>query len=327
MIFGLADIIIKRKVKGNRHLRGNDITKKKTGNRQMERMRLRAYGKINLGLDVVRKREDGYHELRMIMQTVGIYDSIYLTVTEEPGIILKTDLRFLPTGEGNLAYRGAKLLMDEFHITKGLEISLHKYLPVAAGLAGGSSDCAAVLVGVNRLFHLGLSKETLMAKGLSLGADVPYCLLRGTALAEGIGEKLTRLPEAPQCTVLLVKPRVFVSTKYVYGNFRLDEVKKHPDIDGMIEAIRKGSLEGVCGCMENVLETVTERDYPIIGQIKEIMLEYGAANAMMSGSGPTVFGLFSDEQQAGRAKKAILRRKMAGQIYMTDFFQVKEQEG
>ncbi|MBE5922322.1 MAG: 4-(cytidine 5'-diphospho)-2-C-methyl-D-erythritol kinase [Lachnospiraceae bacterium] len=290
----------------------------------MEQIKLKAYGKINLGLDVVRRREDGYHEVRMVMQTVGIYDSIYLTKKDTPGITLKCNLSFLPVDEGNLAYRAAKMLMDEFDVKEGVEISLRKYLPVAAGMAGGSTDCAAVLFGVNRIFHLGLTKRQLMERGVKLGADVPYCLMRGTALAEGIGEKLTRLPDVPQCPVLIAKPPISVSTKFVYENLHANELTWHPDIDGMVAAIHAGDLTGICSRMENVLETVTEKEYPVISQIKDCMKQSGAYNSIMSGSGPTVFGLFPDEATAEKARQEILKKELARQVYLTNFFTINE---
>ena len=189
-----------------------------------EELSLRAYGKINLGLDVIRKRPDGYHEVKMVMQTVSLYDSLRLKKKEEPGIEVRTNLPFLPTGPDNLVYRAAELLLKEFGIGEGLFIDLYKKIPVAAGMAGGSSDAAAVLVGVNRLFKLRLSRIGLMERGVSLGADIPYCIMRGTALAEGIGEKLTKLPPMPDCAILLAKPPISVSTRFVYGNLRADSL-------------------------------------------------------------------------------------------------------
>ena len=250
-------------------------------------MRLRAMAKINLGLDVVGKREDGYHEVRMIMQTIHMYDQIDIAKSEEPGIRIKTNLPYLPCNENNLVHKAAKLLMDEFHITKGLDIRLRKFIPVAAGMAGGSSDAAAVMVGVNRMFHLDLSMEELAKRGVAIGADVPYCIMRGTALAEGIGEILTPLPPMPPCYILVGKPGINVSTKNVYKSLRVDEIENHPDIDGIMDAISQGSLEGVTARMANVLEDVTIRDYPVIAEIKQHMIENGALNALMSGSGPT----------------------------------------
>ena len=187
---------------------------------------LKAYGKINLGLDVLGRREDGYHEVRMIMQTVGIFDRVDLIRMGKPGITVGTNLYYLPTNENNLVYKAAKLLMDEFHIREGVFIRLKKFIPVAAGMAGGSSDAAAVLFGVNKMFRLGLNAAQLMERGLKIGADVPYCILRGTALAEGIGEILTPLPPLPQCQVLIAKPGINVSTKSVYGNLRADALRK-----------------------------------------------------------------------------------------------------
>ncbi len=283
-------------------------------------MKLRAMAKINLGLDVVRRREDGYHEVRMIMQTIRMYDSIELTRTDTPGIQVQTNLRYLPVNEDNLVYRAAKLLMDEFHIQQGVEIRLEKFIPVAAGMAGGSSDAAAVMVGVNRMFGLGLSRRALMERGVRIGADVPYCILRGTALAEGIGEKLTVLPKAPRGYVLIAKPPISVSTKFVYENLHLEQLKEHPDIDGVRAAIEAGDLKTMAERMGNVLETVTIPAYPQIGKIRDAMLKNGALGAMMSGSGPTVFGIFEDATQGKKAKQAIKASGLAQVVYLTSFF-------
>ena len=284
-------------------------------------MKLRAMAKINLGLDVVRRREDGYHEVRMIMQTIRMYDTLELTATEEPGIRVKTNLKYLPVNEDNLVYKAAKLLMDEFHVTRGVKIRLEKHIPVAAGMAGGSSDAAAVMVGVNRLFRLGLSRKELMERGVKIGADVPYCILRGTALAEGIGEKLTPLTPAPDCHVLIAKPPISVSTKFVYENLHLDQLEAHPDIDGIRRAIEEGDLCGMVSRMGNVLETVTIPAYPQIGQISELMKENGALGAMMSGSGPTVFGIYDDERKAMAARDVLKKSDLAQAVYLTKLFQ------
>ena len=288
----------------------------------MKELKLKAMAKINLGLDVLRKREDGYHDLRMIMQTVYLYDRIELKRTEEPGIRVSTNLSFLPVNEDNLGYRAAKLLMDEFLIKEGGEITLHKYIPVAAGLAGGSSDAAAVLVGMNRMFQLNLSQEDLMQRGVKIGADVPYCIMRGTALAEGIGEKLTPLPNTPDCYVVLAKPPIHVSTQFVYGNLRANELTEHPDIDGQVEAIRSGDFYGMAQRMGNVLETVTIPAHPVIQEIKDTMMSAGAVNAMMSGSGPTVFGLFDDQEKAQAAYDLLNQGQMAKSVFLTKFFHV-----
>lgn len=283
-------------------------------------IRLRAMAKINLGLDVLRKREDGYHDLRMIMQTVYLHDHILLTRTKAPGIRVKTNLGYLPVGEDNLVWKAAHLLMDEFHVESGVYIDLFKHIPVAAGLAGGSSDAAAVLFGVNRMFGLGLDKAGLMKRGVQIGADVPYCILRGTALAEGIGEKLTPLPKPPACSVVLAKPAVHVSTKMVYGQLRASELKDHPDIDGQIQALRDRDLRRVAALMGNVLETVTIPACPVIGRIKEQLYSQGAIGAMMSGSGPTVFGLFEKADQAEKAIELLRREGDARQVYLTSFY-------
>ena len=282
----------------------------------MKEIKLKAKAKINLGLDVLRKREDGYHEVRMIMQTIPLYDKLTIRTAEDAQIRVQTNLHFLPVGEDNLAYRAAKLLMDEFQIKQGVEIELAKYIPVAAGMAGGSSDAAATLVGVNKLFELGLSTEELMARGVKIGADVPFCVMRGTALAEGIGEKLTPLPPMPKCHILIAKPGIHVSTKCVYGNLRANELKEHPDIDGQIGALKRGDLYELARLMGNVLETVTIPEYPVIRRIKETMIECGALNAMMSGSGPTVFGLFEDEEAAKEAYRVLSGGEDAKQVYL-----------
>ena len=281
-------------------------------------MELKATAKINLGLDVLRKREDGYHDLRMIMQMTGMFDRISMFPRAgRPGISFRTNLPYIPANENNLAYRAAKLLMDEFEVNDGLSINLQKFIPVAAGLAGGSTDAAAVLVGTNKLFHLGLSLEELMVRGKKLGADVPYCLLGGTALAEGIGEVLTPLPNLPSCSILLAKPPVSVSTKEVYGALHADEIEIHPDIDGMVEALKAGDLRGVCDRCANVLEDVTAPARPIIGEMERDMKKMGALCSIMSGSGPTVFGIFDDESSARKCRNHMRDKYSGSRIFLT----------
>lgn len=286
----------------------------------MYEMRLRALAKINLGLDVLRRRDDGYHEVRMIMQTLKMYDKITIRKMKEPGIQLKSNLFYVPENESNLAYRAAKMLADEFQLAQGVFIDLQKFIPVAAGMAGGSSDAAAVLYGVNRMFQLNLSKRQLMERSVKIGADVPYCIMRGTVLAEGIGEKLTPLPPMPSCKVVVAKPQVSVSTKFVYENLKLGEVAAHPDIDILLAGIREGDLHKVAANMGNVLETVTIPHYPVIAQIREEMMRLGALNAMMSGSGPTVFGLFDDDELAEQAYSELREGSLARQVYLTGIF-------
>lgn len=283
-------------------------------------MRLRALAKINLGLDVLRKREDGYHELRMIMQTINMYDQLDIEISQTPGITITTNLPFIPVNENNLVYKAARLLMDEFQIEQGITVDLKKFIPVAAGMAGGSSDAAAAMIGVNRLFGLGLSVKELMERGVKIGADVPYCLLRGTALAEGIGDKLRALPACPDCYVLIGKPAISVSTKFVYENLHANELEYHPEIDKMLDAIQWHNLNKIADNMGNVLETVTIPHYPIIQEIKDHMKEHGALNAMMSGSGPTVFGLFDDKTTAENACEALRASRLARTVFLTTVF-------
>lgn len=284
----------------------------------MDRIELKALGKINLGLDVLGRRENGYHDVRMVMQTVYLYDQITIKKRKSPGIGIETNLYYLPTNENNLAYRAAKLLKDEFDIKEGISIQLDKHIPVAAGMAGGSSNAAAVLFGMNRMFELGLTMEGLMERGVTLGADVPYCIMRGTVLAEGIGEVLTPLAPMPRCCVLLAKPPVAVSTKLVYEKLDSREIEEHPDIDGIMEGLKEENLLKIAGSMGNVLERVTIEEYPVIEQIKNVMKKDGALNAMMSGSGPTVFGIFDDRNQARTAAQRIKETQLAKQVYVVN---------
>lgn len=286
----------------------------------MKDISVKALAKINLGLDVVRRREDGYHEVRMVMQTIHLFDRLEMAKNSSGEISITTNLLFLPTNRNNLVYRAAELLREEFQIKDGLTINLHKHIPVAAGMAGGSTDAAAVLYGMNRMFNLGLKREELMERGVKIGADVPYCIMRGTALAEGIGEKLTALPPMVKCPVLIAKPQISVSTKFVYENLRLNDKTEHPDIDALVENIRKKDLNAVASEMGNVLETVTIPNYPVIAQIKEHMLEHGAVGAMMSGSGPTVFGLFEDGDTAVAAYEKMKESGLAKQVYLTSIY-------
>ena len=283
----------------------------------MNQIELKALAKINLGLDVLGRRENGYHDVRMVMQSIYLYDEVKIAKKKEPGITLTTNLKFLPTGDGNIAYKAAQLLMDEFDLKEGVQITLNKHIPVAAGLAGGSSNAAAVLFGINRMFSLGLSQKELMERGVTLGADVPYCVMRGTVLAEGIGEILTPLPACPKCHVLIAKPPISVSTKLVYEKLDSHEIEDHPDIDGIIDGLKAHDIEKVASSMGNVLEKVTIEEYPVIEQIKNVMKEQGALNAMMSGSGPTVFGLYETKEKARKAAAKIREKQLAKQVYVT----------
>lgn len=284
----------------------------------MDKLELKALGKINLGLDVLGRRDNGYHDVRMVMQTVYLYDQIKIERTKELGIQLSTNLFYLPVNENNLAYQAANLLMEEFQISEGVKITLDKHIPVAAGMAGGSSNAAAVLFGINQMFSLGLSQKELMERGVTLGADVPYCIMRGTVLAEGIGEILTPLPDMPKCYILIAKPPISVSTKMVYEKLDAHEIQEHPDIDGILHGLENQDLQQIASCMGNVLEKVTIEEYPVIEEIKSVMKDNGALNAMMSGSGPTVFGIYDDKQQAKNAASKIKELQLAKQVYVTN---------
>ena len=285
----------------------------------MDKLQLKAYGKINLGLDVIRKRPDGYHDLDMIMQMVDVYDDVIIEKKAGEEIVVKADAAVLSNGKDNLAYMAAKMLFDEFGIKSGVEITIHKRIPIAGGMAGGSSDCATTLIGINEMFNLGLSKQQLMERGVKLGADVPYCVLGGTAIARGIGEVLTPLPTPPQCHVIIAKPPISVSTAYVYGHIRPDEITKRPDIEQMTLAIKEQDLNKLSDLLYNVMEEVTVSEYPVVEKLKSIMLENGALNSIMSGSGPTVFGLFDDRKKAQAAMKALDSKELTEQLYLTKF--------
>lgn len=289
----------------------------------MQTIELKALAKINLGLDVIGKRENGYHDVRMIMQTIYLYDDVKIERKKNnKKISIESNLYFLPSNDNNIAYKAAQMLIDEFKLEDGVHITLKKRIPVAAGLAGGSANAAAVLFGMNRLFDLKLSQEELMERGVKLGADVPYCIMRGTVLAEGIGEELTPLSPMPKCYVLIAKPSIGVSTKVVYEKLDSSPILEHPDIDGIINALDENDLELVTKRMGNVLEQVTISDYPVIEEIKDTMKACGAQNAMMSGSGPTVFGIFLKKKDAQEAMVAIKRKKIAKQIHLTNVHNV-----
>lgn len=285
----------------------------------MDQIYLKAYAKINLALDVIRKRPDGYHDVRMIMQTISLHDRIDLKKISSSEICFRTNAGFLPCDEKNLAVVAAKKIKEYCKIPEGVFLQLEKRIPVAAGMAGGSADAAAVLHGMNELFDLKLSLKKLQEIGLELGADVPYCLKQGTALAEGIGEILTLLPTPPPCSCLIVKPPVSVPTPYVYQHLVLDETIVHPDIDGMIKAIEENNLFLMAEKFGNVLESVTLPLYPEIRKIKQEMLELGAMNALMSGSGPTVFGIFEDTKLAEKAFYYFKIGSYGKQTFLTSF--------
>lgn len=265
----------------------------------MDELELSAHGKINLSLDVLRRRPDGYHEVKMIMHTVGLYDSIFIKRERERGIRMECNLPSLPTNEENLMVKAAKTLMEEFSIGEGLRMRLVKRLPIAAGMAGGSSDAASVFHGLNQIFHLGLSTKELEKRAVKLGADIPFCLHKGCYLSEGIGEKLHKLPPLPPCTILLVKPAFSLSTKLIYENLHLENsrAKEHPDVDGMVKRLESGSLKEICALGGNLLEKVSISLRPEIQELKNRLLREGALLSLMSGSGPTVFAIFQKEER------------------------------
>ncbi len=283
----------------------------------MDEYRTKAYAKINLGLDVVKRLPNGYHQVKMIMQSIGLWDVLTFRRTPE-GIHITSDSQGLPLDENNLIYKAAALMLEKHGISSGVHIHLEKNIPLSAGMAGGSTDAAAAIKGICRLFDLDLPLGQLMEYGVSIGADVPYCLMGGTALAEGIGEKLTALTPLPDCLILVTTPEISVSTKYVYEHLDAQSLTAHPDTDGMAEAIRAGDLIGVISRMENVLETVTVPAYPIIDTIKKRMRSLGAAGSLMSGSGPTVFGIFpaGQEETAKAALDSLRQEGLAKQAFL-----------
>lgn len=286
----------------------------------MEHINLKARAKINLTLDVTGLRDDGYHELKMIMQTVELYDRVYIKKIEKPYVKLKSNLEWLPTDGKNLAYRAAEIIRKEYSISEGVFIELNKSIPVAAGLAGGSSDCAAVLYGMNILFGLKIDRKRMGEIALELGSDVPYCLMRGTALAEGRGEILTKLSECPMSWVVLAKPLTGLSTAAVYKALDNTVVDVHPDTDTVIKAIADNNLYGVANNLSNVLEKVSIEMCPMVGELKESFMQNGAIGALMSGSGPTVYGLFDDKNKAIEAVRAIRTKFELRDVILTKIY-------
>lgn len=274
----------------------------------MKEVKLKAYGKVNLGLDVTGQRPDGYHLVKMVMQTVNIFDEITVTADSQgkktdPGIIITCDKASVPTDERNLAYKAADIICRKYDITQPLHIDIVKNIPMEAGMAGGSADAAAVIKGMNDLFGLNMTPAEMDDTALKLGADVPFCLRQGTYLAEGIGEKLTRLPDIMHCFMVLIKPQISVSTPWAYK--ALDQLISdpdckvvHPDLDELIKSLETGDLQRMTNSMGNILEEPVIRKYPEIGEIKKKLVDNGALAALMSGSGSVVFGIFTDPQTA-----------------------------
>lgn len=284
----------------------------------MDTVTLQANAKINLGLDVLRRRPDGYHEVKMVMQTVGISDRLIFERTEGQGIFLASDREELPGDERNLIWKALRRMQEAYGIG-GVRVRLEKTIPIAAGMAGGSADAAAAIHAADLLYGLGLSLQEKQRLGVRLGADVPYCLMGGTALAEGIGESLTALPMPPAAYLVVTKPPLAVSTKFVYENLHADRLTAHPDIDGVVESIRKGDLRGMAARLSNVLETVTAERYPVIEARKAFLKAHGALTALMSGSGPTVFGIFEEAGTAREAYRLLREEAASDQVFLTGF--------
>ena len=277
----------------------------------------KAYAKINLSLDVTGRLDNGYHLVDMIMQTVNIYDELSFERTNGE-IVLESDCGELPLDENNLIYKAIRLIQEECGVTGGLRVFLKKNIPIAAGMAGGSTDCAATLMAMDELYGLKLGTKRLMELGVKLGADVPYCILGGTARAQGIGEKLTRLPNCPTLKLLVAKPDLNVSTKEVYTELDALENLPHPGVDDMVCAIESGNGRAVAAGLGNVLECVTIPLHPVIREIKDRMLELGAINSLMSGSGPTVFGIYEKDEKQKKAYEALAESGLVKQIFMTE---------
>ena len=285
----------------------------------MDTVTLQANAKINLGLDVLRRRPDGYHEVKMVMQTIGISDRLTFVRTADPGILIRTDREELPCGEGNLIWKAVRRMQERYGIGGGVQVRLEKQIPIAAGMAGGSADAAAAIHAVDALYELGLRLEEKQAVGVKIGADVPYCLMGGTALAEGIGETLTPLPMPPAAYLVVTKPALSVSTKFVYENLHADRLTVHPDIDGVVSCIWNGDLAGMAARLSNVLETVTAKRYPVIEERKAFLKAHGALAALMSGSGPTVFGIFESEETAREAYECLRAEAVSDEVFLTGF--------
>ncbi len=278
----------------------------------------KAYAKINLGLDVTGKRDDGYHLVRMIMQNIDLYDTLTYRLNESGEVKLSASAEGVPTDDSNLICKVAHQLQKEYGVTKGVDITLEKRIPVAAGMAGGSTDGAATYLALNELWDLGLTKEQLCKLAVKLGADIPYCIIGGTALSEGIGEVLTPIKEMPACHLVIAKPAIAVSTGWVYTELDSKEIPSHPDIDGIRDAIEDGDLKGMCDLIGNVLEDVTTSKYSIIKDIEKILEDNGAIRAFMTGSGPTVFAIYDDKEKAQEGYRAVKESGLAPELFLSE---------
>ncbi|WP_300260260.1 4-(cytidine 5'-diphospho)-2-C-methyl-D-erythritol kinase [Clostridium sp.] len=280
-------------------------------------MKMKAYAKINIALDAIGKREDNYHLLRMIMQTVDLYDVIDIEKSNDSNISIYCNKHYVPTDERNLAYKAAALFKERFNIKEGINIRIKKNIPVAAGMAGGSTNAAAVLVIMNKLFNVNASLDELKELGVKIGADVPYCIEGGTALCEGIGEVITQLKPFENKILVVLKPNFGVSTKEVYTSLDINKIKKHVNIEGLISAMENDDLRYVSRNMKNVLENVTLKKHSVLKTIKEDMKRSGALGAMMSGSGPTVFAFFDNMLTAQKSFEFLKSKYKYADVYIT----------
>ena len=282
----------------------------------MDNISLKAYAKVNLSLDILARREDGYHELCMSMQSIGVYDKVNLTKLRQKDIKISSNIKNLCLPENNIVYKAAKLLYERFDIKEGLYINLYKYIPMGAGMAGGSTDAAAVLRGMNELYNLRLSKEELMKIGLEIGADVPFCICGGTMLAKGIGEELSGLKSMPAAHLVLVKPKFSISTKEAYSLVDLSKLtdRDRPDTDKILSYINEGDLKKIAGNMKNVFELYIGKKYPLIEKIKKELINQGALGAVMTGSGSVVFGVFEDLILAKKCYETFKQREFRAEV-------------
>lgn len=289
----------------------------------MTKISLKARAKINLNLDVIGKLENGYHIVEMVMQQIDLFDTVSL-IKKESGLTIKTTCEYIKDDDSNIAYKAAMLLMEDYSVIKGVHIHIEKMIPVAAGLAGGSSDAAVVLIGLNKLYDLKISQEELMAYGVRLGADVPFCILGGTAIAEGIGEKLTPIKGLEEQWVLIAKPPISVSTQEIYTNYSVEFIRKNRPFAELLEAIDACDLTRLSTLMYNSLEIVTFDRYKIVEKLKRKVQETGATATMMSGSGPTVFGLYKSYDKGCKALKHI--KKLYPQTYLVKTYNKRTME-
>jgi len=289
----------------------------------LQSINLRAHAKINFALDVLNKREDGYHNIKTIMQTLWLHDSILIQKVDKFPYKFVCDVRYVPIDDRNIINKAAKLIIQNYDVNGGIFIKLTKRIPIAAGLGGGSADCAATLVGLRRLFSLTMPNKELMEIGKSLGADVPFCIKRGTAIAEGIGDVLTPIANNghDNSFIVLVRPPIYVSTKHIFEDFDISKISERSDFDGLVNSLSTGNVSGLSGRLCNQLEAVTIKKYPIIAEIKASLLKNGALGTLMSGSGPTVFGIFDNKHTAGNAIRNIrAQNQKIREIFLTTMY-------